>query len=101
MTDQSVSLSRDRHALHKWPPKTVLRWPVLRILSSAILFSLFDLLLLVVDPGNTQLRAGHGEVAIFNFNTRLLFAVSCPPSRHSLIEPVRHMRDYVSVVSRS
>ena len=36
------------------PKNRIIKWPVLRILSSATPFSLFDLPLLVVDPGNTS-----------------------------------------------
>jgi len=46
--------------------ESYIKWRVLRILSPATPFSISDLVLLVVDLGNTRLRAGHGEAAILN-----------------------------------
>ena len=55
--------------------KLYIKWPCPRILSSSNQ-PLFLLPLLVVDPGNTQLHAGHGEASIFYTH---LFGLSCPP----------------------
>jgi len=65
------------------PKNRIIKWPVLRILSSATPFSLFDLPLLVVDPGNTRLRAGHREAVILNAHflfCRITSSPRDPPS---------------------